>query len=211
MSDRPLLIYGAGHHGEVLAEAARLAGWSLQGFIDDRAPDAQEVMGLAVHPAADWLQTAVPGQSPPLALALGDNRHRFATVEKLQSLGLELATIIHPAAFVSPSATVEPGVFVGPRAVVHVAARLGVAALVNSGAVVEHHNVLGAASHVAPGAALTGRVQLGDRAFVGAGASVIPDVNIGDDAIVGAGAVVIADVPAGATVVGSPARRVERD
>ena len=42
----------------------------------------------------------------------------------------------------------------------------------------------------------------------GGGAIILPGVTIGDDAIVGAGSVVTRDVPAGATVVGNPARVV---
>jgi len=44
------------------------------------------------------------------------------------------------------------------------------------------------------------------RATVGSGAVVLGGVRIGREATVGAGAVVTADVPAGATVVGNPAR-----
>jgi len=49
-------------------------------------------------------------------------------------------------------------------------------------------------------------ITIGDNVWLGGGAIVGPGVTIGDDAIVGAGAVVVHDVPAGATVVGSPAR-----
>lgn len=48
--------------------------------------------------------------------------------------------------------------------------------------------------------------RLGARVNVGAGAKILGDVMIGDDASVGANAVVLHDVPAGATVVGIPAR-----
>jgi serine O-acetyltransferase len=48
--------------------------------------------------------------------------------------------------------------------------------------------------------------RIGDRVFVGAGARVLGGIDVGDDASIGANAVVIDDVPAGATVVGIPAR-----
>jgi serine O-acetyltransferase len=50
---------------------------------------------------------------------------------------------------------------------------------------------------------------LGDRVTVGAGAKVLGPVTVGDDAIIGANAVVTKDVPAGATVVGIPARVIK--
>jgi serine O-acetyltransferase len=46
----------------------------------------------------------------------------------------------------------------------------------------------------------------GDRVFLGAGARVLGDIVLGDDSAVGANAVVVKNVPAGATVVGIPAR-----
>jgi serine O-acetyltransferase len=49
---------------------------------------------------------------------------------------------------------------------------------------------------------------IGDNVFIGAGARVLGNIKIGDGAKIGANAVVIKDVPAGATVVGVPARVV---
>jgi len=47
-------------------------------------------------------------------------------------------------------------------------------------------------------------------ASIGAGAVIVCGVTIGEGAMVGAGAVVTKNVPPGATVVGNPARRVEK-
>ena len=49
-------------------------------------------------------------------------------------------------------------------------------------------------------------VRIGHNVWIGGGAIILPGVTIGDDAIIGAGSVVTRDVPAGATVVGNPAR-----
>jgi len=49
-------------------------------------------------------------------------------------------------------------------------------------------------------------VRIGRNVWIGAGAIILPGVCVADDAIIGAGSVVTRDVPAGATVVGNPAR-----
>ncbi|HEY9618040.1 MAG TPA: hypothetical protein V6C64_14435 [Microcoleaceae cyanobacterium] len=51
-------------------------------------------------------------------------------------------------------------------------------------------------------------VHIGGHVDIGAGAKIIRAVTIGDHARIGANAVVLDDVPAGATVVGVPAKTV---
>lgn len=52
---------------------------------------------------------------------------------------------------------------------------------------------------------------IGNNVIVGAGAKILGNIIVGDGARVGANAVVVRPVPPGVTVVGIPARPVERD
>lgn len=49
-------------------------------------------------------------------------------------------------------------------------------------------------------------IRIGEDVWIGGGAILLPGVAVGDGAVIGAGSVVTRDVPAGATVVGNPAR-----
>lgn len=53
-------------------------------------------------------------------------------------------------------------------------------------------------------------ISVGKDVWIGGGAILLPGVCVGDGAVIGAGAVVTRDVPAGATVVGNPARVINK-
>ena len=76
---------------------------------------------------------------------------------------------------------------------------------------VEHDCVIGDYVTFAPAVKCNGNIVIEDHAYVGAGAIIKQGrpgqpLVIGKGAVVGMGAVVTKDVPAGATVVGNPAR-----
>ena len=73
------------------------------------------------------------------------------------------------------------------------------------------HNVdVGSDAFVIACAEVSGGVKIGERAWVAPNASVMNQVTIGVDAIVGLGGVVVKSVPDGATVVGNPAKPLQR-
>jgi len=203
-TSRPrVYVFGASGHGKVVAEAAVRSGlFDVAGFLDD---DSAKWGGrLSGLPVTGGLEALAPGAV--VALGVGSNEARLALLRRLDSLGIPVATILHPTAVVSSGVELGAGTYVGPGAVVHVDARVGRACILNSRSVVEHDNVLADGVHVSPNATLGGNVKIGEGSHIGLGASVLPGVTIGAWTVVGAGAVVTKPLPNGVSAAGVPAR-----
>ncbi len=196
-------MFGAGGHGQVVADAARCAGWTVLGFLDDQRPQGDDTLLGPVLGGRGWCRGH---REVAIALGIGSNAVRQQIAEELLLMGVSLATVVHPSAVVSRAAQLGPGVAVLALAVVNAGARVERGAIVNSAAVVEHDVVVGSFAHVSPNATLAGAARLGDLSQLGAGACALPGVSIGPRCIVGAGAVVTRDVPANSVCMGVPAR-----
>lgn len=200
-----LAILGAGGHGKVLADIAVLLGWSKVFFFDDSWP-SRENNGCwpIVGNTADLLSRL--SDFDGVVVGVGDNCVRLKKQEFLISHGAPIVNLIHPAAHMSPFASVGIGSVVMAKAVINVDSKIGDACIINTGAIIDHDCELKDGVHISPNATLAGGVKVGLGAWVGIGASVRQLVAVGDGAIIGAGAVVLKDVPALVTLVGNPAR-----
>lgn len=208
MPHTPVLVLGAGGHGRVVAEVARSAGYTIEGFIDDAVPLGTNVLGAPVLGTTAWLL----GQPARMvALGLGDNRRREQLQQQLEAASHHVGTFVHATAWVSPTATLGAGTVVMARVVVNAEAHIGRGVILNTGAIVEHECVVGHFAHLSPSATLGGSARIGERSHIGLGASVIHLGEVGSDCVVGAGATVIKGrIADGLTVVGVPAKPLRR-
>ena len=199
-----LLLFGAGGHGRVVAEAAMLAGvWALINASDRN----KDLCVGELLPGIPLLDDAAAGLiDGGVHIAIGDNAAR----EREASLWgtSRLVSILHPSAQVSKFSVVANGCFVAATAVLAAGSDLAVGVIVNHGAVVDHDVEVGAFSHIAPNATLGGRSRVGQRVFIGAGAVILPSISVADDITVGAGSVVLSDLLQAGTYAGSPARKI---
>lgn len=206
-----LLIWGAGGHAKVVADAARASGWTVFGFLDEDATRHQRSFyGSEVLGGSDFLTSPRTDRAHCVFVAIGGNSARSRCIATAVRAGYAVPVLIHPAAVVSPTAQLGHGTIVMAGAIVQAGTRIGAGGIVNTGASVDHDCILGSCVHIAPGARLTGQIEVGDETLIGVGAVVIPRIRIGNRCTVGAGAVVIADVLDDQTVVGVPARTVSR-
>lgn len=208
---RKVLLIGAGGHARVVVEALLEMGDTR--VVGAVSRDGEAIAGLpvpAVWAEPDWESAAESSNCTTFSVAIGDNAARRRWTTNITESGWSLTQAISGGAIVSASATVGSGAQLMAGAVVNAMAVLGDGVIVNTNAGVDHDCRIGDFVHIGPGAVLGGTVTVGDGAFVGLGARVLPGITIGEGATVGAGAVVIRDVPAGATVVGVPARTLDR-
>lgn len=202
---RPLILLGGGGHAKVTLDAAIASGFRVLGVYDD---DPEAPLGASLPhlgPIDDGLTHLESNPDATGILAIGDLRAREDVIESADP-AITWATLIHPGAWVSPSAVIGAGSLVGAGAIVQAGATIGAHAIINTGAIVEHDCTLGENVHIAPRATLGGSVRVDDNSLIGIGACVKPSVTIGAHAIVGVGSAVVQSVDDHTTVVGVPAR-----
>jgi len=205
----PLVIVGTGDHAHVILEALLAGGRTPSGFV--------EVDGAAVH-GEHWCGMEVLGdltaelgwrderRPATFVVGIGDNVVRADAYDRALRAGLVPESVVHPTATLLGGCTIGAGSQICARAVVGVNATVGINSIVNTGATIDHDNVLGDHASVGPGAHLAGRVTVGSSTHVGIGASVNEGLAIGTHCLVAAGAAVVTDVPDGTRVAGVPAR-----
>lgn len=208
-----VVLIGAGGHAQVVADALLAAHEKGAdevpiGYLDDSASLAgSRLLGLPVLGRIGDLDR-VPHDA--VILAIGDNATRSRLYEDLRARRESFAIARHPSAVIAPDVRIGPGTMILAGVVINPGTSIGANVILNTGSTVDHHNRIADHVHVAPGVHLGGEVTIGEGALVGIGATVIPRCTVGAWSIVGAGACVINSVPGGTTVVGVPARPLQK-
>jgi sugar O-acyltransferase, sialic acid O-acetyltransferase NeuD family len=211
---RELVIVGAGGFArEVLAlvRAISRAGsddWRVVAFLgrgDD--PLEGELDGIPVVRAAS--PPPPSGERPAGVSGIGYPQGRRAEVEARAAEVSSWATLVHPGVTLDPDRVrIGAGCVVLEGSSFTTDLTLGRHVMLHLHCTVTHDCVLEDYVSLMPGCHVSGNVRLREGVFMGAGAVILQGLEVGAWASVGAGAVVTEDVPAGATVVGIPARVV---
>ena len=152
-----LVILGAGGYGRTVADAAEQLGYTTI-VLDDADPD---------HPLSSFQSYINP--STYFIPAFGNNAFRMEWINRIEESGGQLATLIHPTAYVSPTVSIASGTVILPHAIVNTDVVVGKGCIINLGAIVDHGCVLEEGVHIAPGAIVKGENRIAKCSKIEAG------------------------------------------
>lgn len=156
-----LLILGAGTHGRVVRETAIAQGIFEQiDFLDDLATEA-------IGTCSDYLLHC--NRYTHAFVAFGDNSLRAHWLEKLRQANFVIPVMIHPQAFVSPSAQIAEGSIVLAKAAINTGAPVEQGSIIGLGSLVDHDARIKEFCHINTGAIIAAGSTVPPRCKVEAG------------------------------------------
>ena len=93
-------------------------------------------------------------------VAIGDAKKRLMLIEQLLSAGYEVPVLIHPSAYVAPSAVIGKGSFVEPMTVVHTDVTIGMGCIISAGTIINHNAVIDDGCHLNCGTIVGARTDV---------------------------------------------------
>ena len=211
-------IYGASGCGRSLMPVARehLIRCNIQAeiiFIDDGLTAPTLVNGHKALNYSDFKK--VTADKKHVLIAIANSKVREKLADQLEKDQIALWSVQANSAIIMDEALIAPGAALSPFVTLTSNIKIGKCFHANLYSYVEHDCIIGDYVTFAPGVKCNGNIHIEDHAYIGTGAVIkqgTPEkpLVIGKGAIVGMGAVVTKSVAAGTTVVGNPARILEK-
>lgn len=160
-----LLILGAGQYGMVAKEIAEAIGdYSAIAFLDDNNPVAIGKLQDFEKYRDDYTHAIV---------AIGNAVLRLDLLDKLEQCDYHIPVLVHPTAYVSPSADIAAGSFIEPHTVIHTDVVIGKGCIISAGTIVNHNSKIGSGCHLNCGTIVVSNSKVQDQTKTQYGTRII--------------------------------------
>lgn len=202
-----VVILGIGNYSEVIIELCQEVGHTVVGLYHfNSTRNGEEVLGYKIKGNYQDFILSMPCNN--VVVAVGNNEIRNEWLSKLRKLEFNTISLIHPLAYISPSATVGRAVYIHAHSFVWTKAFLYNDVIISPKAVVAHHVSIGEACHISASSTIGAYVQLESNVTVGINAGIISKpILIGAGSIIGANSMIIDNVEKNSIMVGTPGRK----
>jgi sugar O-acyltransferase (sialic acid O-acetyltransferase NeuD family) len=211
-----VIIIGGVGNGTVIAQAIKDSNirgcneLSVEGYFSDRIAPGDIIEGLPVIAKTNKenirLYTDKGYKFIFTVYRIDGQEERLSLFEDLELTNKNLATFIHPTAYVAPDVTIEGGVVIMPYVMISSNARIGKGSLIMTGATVGHNTLIGMYNHIASQAVVGGYIKSDIGVHFGLNCTVREHLTIGKNSTVGMGAVLTKNVSEKEIWVGNPAK-----
>lgn len=211
--DNPVIIFGANGLGKAAMEIFNSNNVIIYCFLDDdKSLHNSEINDITIMGSTDddgYLKYI--GKKCEAFVAIDEPAYRKGVVKLLNERRKVMpVNAVHQQANIPESAHIGHGNFINAGVTLGAHAKISNHCILNTNAVIDYDAELGDFVQIGAGSIINAGVIVEEGAFIGSGATVVSGVKVGKGARVGAGSVVIADVPAGETVFGNPAQKLEK-
>lgn len=201
-------IYGSGGSGREVKDIADMIGtWEEIIFIDDTV-ESGVFKGVKRMPFDCFCKT-FDKKNSEVIVALGEPEYKKKLYKKVKDRDYSFANVIHPTAWISPSAKLGRGIIIKAGVIISCDAVVEDNVRIEPFAIIGHDCIVRESTQISPNVTMGGCSEIGAESYIGINVPIKENLKIGSNVVIGMGSVVLRDIPDNVIAMGNPARAMK--
>lgn len=173
-----MYIIGTSTLSELILDVSYSLGIAVEGFFDDFS-DKESFGGIKIIGGLDQLlEQKHLYKNAGVFVAIGNNTNRHKLGQVLTKNNIKMPTLIHPAAYVEPSARLGAGNLILGGAYIGSQTIIGDGNLIFPGTCLSHHNRVGHYNFFSPNVSVGGYARISSTCKIGMNSVVQPYIQV---------------------------------